>query len=140
MRLQTVAGAAGTARLAQSLGLKGVGGLALAGGAELDESRECTTVTAELQPKLAAATAEYTSAAAAMKAGSCPADACGRYASDCALKDRSDEEAVLARRRCDCDRRACRKDEACRAAEKLRCEQERACAMGRPVSCSSTCG
>ncbi|MDX6770735.1 MAG: hypothetical protein SF051_14465 [Elusimicrobiota bacterium] len=138
-QLGLVSGAAGAARLAEGLGLKGVSGLALAGGAQLEGSRECAEASAELKPRIAGASAEYERASSDLKAASCPADACGRYASDCALKDRDENESAAARRRCECDRRACRKDEACRALDELRCEQEKACSMGRPVSCPSSC-
>lgn len=140
IKLDVVSGAADAARMADGLGLKSVAGLALAGGADLKTNEACAAVSRDLKPKIATASAAHKRASDEFKASACPANSCGRHAADCAVKERTEEEARVARRRCACDRLECRKNETCRAVEKLTCEQTKACAEGKSVSCSLSCG
>lgn len=139
IKLDVVAGAADAARMADSLGLKSVAGLALAGSADLKANEACALASREIRPKLQTAIATHKQATDEFKASACPANSCGRHAADCVLKERTDEESRLARRRCACDKLACRRLETCRAVEKLTCEQTTACADGKSASCAPGC-
>lgn len=132
-KLELTPGSAGAARMIQKMGYGDVPGLIAAAQDPLGQ--ECAQVAARLKPKLAAATAEHRSAAAALESSGCAKDSCGRYADDCAEKERSPEESRVAARRCRCDRLACRKAETCRAVDKLLCEQQTACSNGGAAGC-----
>lgn len=132
-QLALTPGSAGAARMAQKMGLGDVPGLLAA--AQDPAGRECAEASARLKPKLAAATAEHRSASSELEASGCGKDSCGRYADDCAEKERTPQEARVAARRCRCDRLACRKIETCRAVDKLVCEQQTACSIGGAASC-----
>lgn len=132
-------GAAGAAKLAQGMGLGDIAGMMASASATAGRNKDCAETSRELKPKLAAAGAAHKDADAALKASGCAKDACGRYADDCQIRERSPEEARVAARRCRCDRIACRAKETCGEVNRLMCEQQQACSNGAAVSCVESC-
>lgn len=129
-------GTAQAARLAQSMGLGDVPALLEAG--KEARSNECAETAARLRPRLQAATVAAKAADAELQGARCAKDDCGRYAEDCAQKERSPDEERAAARRCRCDRLACKRRETCRAVDELTCRQEVACGAD-PSRCASRC-
>lgn len=129
-------GGAEAVRLAKSMGLGDVPALLEAG--KEARSNECAETAARLRPRLQAATVAAKAADAELQGARCAKDDCGRYAEDCAQKERSPDEERAAARRCRCDRLACKRRETCRAVDELTCRQEVACGAD-PSRCASRC-
>lgn len=137
--IRVVGGAAGAAAAARSLGLGEVAGMLASGNAAMAREKECLDRSGGLRSRIAAASAEHRAASDELRAAGCAGDACGRYAEDCRLKERSPEEARVSARLCRCDRLACRKIETCRRVAELVCEEKRACSHGQAVTCGPSC-